>query len=509
MQDKNIKNIVILGGGISGWMTALSLSKETDLDVTLLENPKIGPLGVGNGTIVGMRPYLDSLFDEPVNEWLPKVNGTFKSGIKFENFYSSDEEYYTYTFEPAVVDDSLKLYLNLESETESYGEMFYPSSTFMLKNKLLIDVPPTKGFDTKKFEQSHLTYHLDNNLFIEYLKENAIKHGTRYVEGELLDVNRKPFGDIKSLVIDSADIGPGPLTGDFFVDCTGFNSRLLEEELEVKYKSFSKELINNKTIVTTVNYKDKKKDLHPYTKCKALKNGWVWHIPLYDSLSLGYVYSDKFVTDEEAEKEFKNYIEKEFSTLRKFRNVSFKTGYYEEHIKHNVMAVGLSGGFVEPLESTGIFLSAMATEYLKLYLQKKTYRNTEKQIINDRMSLMYEEVKDFLMCHYTLSSRNDSDYWKYVRNLDLSDNVIKILELIYYNSDLRDNDVKTRIFPKYGWMCIAMGMNLFRDKQHRLYPNRKISERIYNNFMSIKTQVKQDLKKAYNHLEYLNEFFYK
>ncbi len=173
------------------------------------------------------------------------------------------------------------------------------------------------------------------------------------------------------------------------------------------------------------------------------------------------------------------------------------------------MAVGLSGGFVEPLESTGIFLSAMATEYLKLYLQKKTYRNTEKQIINDRMSLMYEEVKDFLMCHYTLSSRNDSDYWKYVRNLDLSDNVIKILELIYYNSDLRDNDVKTRIFPKYGWMCIAMGMNLFRDKQHRLYPNRKISERIYNNFMSIKTQVKQDLKKAYNHLEYLNEFFYK
>ena len=505
--NKNIKDIVIVGGGISGWMTALSLSKETDLDVTLLENPSIGPLGVGNGTIVGIRDYINDLLDMPINEWLPKVNGTFKSGIKFEDFYKKDD-YFTYTFEAAVLEDSLRLWHNNFKNKNDYGNYFYPSSKFMLDNKLLIDVPPTKGYADEKIKQSHLTYHLDNNLFIKLLKEKAIEHGTRYVEGEILDVNKEAFGNITSIVIDNPDIGPGPLTGDFFVDCTGFNSRLLNDELDVKYKSFERELINNKTITTTVNYNDKKKDLHPYTKCKALKNGWVWHIPLYDSLSLGYVYSDKFTTDKEAEEEFKNYIKKEFNTLRKFRSVSFKTGYYTEHIKNNVMAVGLSGGFVEPLESTGIFLSCIATEYLKTYLQTKTFRLSDRKIINQRMNSLYEEVKDFLMCHYTLSSRKDTEYWRYVTNFELSDEVLKILELVQHNLKLDATDIDDRrIFPKYGWMSIAIGMNVFLNENNKLYSTKSDNVK-YEQLLLLNEQIDKDMTTAYNHLEYLDKYFY-
>ena len=414
-----IKNIVILGGGTAGFGTAAMLSEvakdnKIDLNITVVHNEDIGIIGVGESTIFGINQYLRALKLKD-GDWMRECNATHKTSIRFQDFYKKDR-YFHYPFGGIHLEEKLANRWNFLHK--NYPDIFTPEVASIYFQPISALNEFSKISTEDGYLDNHGAYHFDSHLFGKFLRRYSEERGVKVINDNYIDCTYDKKGNVESIVCDN-----DRYSADLFIDCSGFKS-LLMEAIGGEYLSFDKTLLNNKVIRTRLPYTNKEEQLKTYTNCTALKNGWVWEIPTWDTLSVGYVHTNKFATPEEIESEFFKHIGKEVET----DIIHFKTGRYKDGWIKNVVSVGLSYGFVEPLESNGIasIINNIFKLVEQLFVRELNVTSISRDCYNMGVGCDLDDYKGFVESHYTLSLRDDSEYWEYIND-----------DIDWYNRDPR------------------------------------------------------------------------
>jgi tryptophan halogenase len=467
-----INKIVIVGGGSSGWMSAATMiNKFPDKEIVLIESPDFPIIGVGESTLGSITGWMNWLgIDE--KDFMSYTDATYKMSIAFTDFYNTNNETFHYPFGYQYSTKSVfgendwfvRKAFDPSLPVSDYAESLYPALTLAKQNK----INKNESMELENFVfKRDVAYHFDAIKFGQWLKNNyCLPKGVKLISDTVIDINVNDNG-IESLILSNGNI----IESDLFIDCTGFKSLLLGETLKEKFIDYSEQLPNNRAWVARVPYTDKEKEMRPYTQCTAIENGWVWTIPVWERLGTGYVYSDKYISKEQALEDFKKFLrsdkmpvhvpDRDLDSLT-FRDVSFKTGIYERIWVKNVVAIGLSAGFVEPLESNGLFSVHEFLFRLSLAIENNFMSQQIRDSYNFNIRKLFSALAEFISLHFSLSSRTDTEYWKDVNN--------KKYPNIDFDGYLRDNEYvalsnsffDTRRY-KYnsGISCIGTGMHRF------------------------------------------------
>ena len=421
-----VESIVIVGGGSSGWMTAAMLSKTfPHMQIGLIEDEQ-GPIGVGESTLGHFNRFLRRMeLDD--KDWMPHCNATYKTSIAFKNFRHGEGERFQYPFgEFDLFDykDQLQRYFELGCK---YGVDKYPPDEFAnFANNQTYLADQCKiadgGIPNCTYSMDRDTaYHFDAGLFGNYLRDHhCIPNGVLHLKGKIEKVMKNPDGSIDALVTTQ----DGLIKADLYIDCTGFKSLLLEQHMGSEFISFKDKLFNDTALATQIPYSDRENQMETYTDCVAMNAGWVWNIPLWHRVGTGYVYSSDYINECEAEIEFRKYLSErytpEIAKDAKLRKIDIKHGKRNKAWIKNVVGIGLSYAFLEPLESTGLMTTHENILLLCDTLEKRQgfYARMDVDAFNYGCDNMIEAMKCFVAIHYALSQRDDNQYWKDCTNID-------------------------------------------------------------------------------------------
>jgi flavin-dependent dehydrogenase len=424
----HIKTVTIVGGGSSGWMAAAALAKLCpQLDITLIESDSVKTIGVGESTLGHINKFLHllGLKDE---DWMAQCNATYKNSIRFTNFREGKGEVFEYPFSPGLDLTDKPQGLNSWSDLaamypdeygpETFAEFFCTGNTMLAKyNKETRD---EKGVLRNYNFKYDTAYHLDAALFGQFLKEKiAIPNGVKHIKGDVHSYKKNHRGDIAEIFTESGQV----LQSDLWIDCTGFKSILLEHWMGSQFISFEKSLANDSAIACRIPYIDREKEMHNVTDCHALDNGWVWNIPLWNRIGTGYVFSSRFTTVEDAEKEFRQHLaksDKKRAEEAEIFPIKISHGKRRRAWVGNVVGVGLSYGFVEPLESTGLLTTHENIIKLVETLNRRNGFVSRIEVDGFNMSVDREVTgfRDFIAMHYAFSQRTDTPYWRWCTEIN-------------------------------------------------------------------------------------------
>jgi len=404
-----IKSVLIVGGGTSGWMAACMFAKQhPNIKVSLVESENIDTVGVGESTIILFNAFLAAMGMED-KDWMPACHATYKNNIRFNDFKEKGHSF-DYPFGGDRGSDTVSAWSQLRAHynmsPDTYAEFCGSHNIFLSRyNRNTLNQHKVLDYNF----QAETAYHFDAALFGQYLRDNiALPSGVNHYTNDVVDVKKDENGYVTSVVVKSGE----EYSADLYVDCTGFKSRLLGQEMESEFKSYKPWLSNDSAIATHIPYTNKEEQLTNSTDCTAIDNGWVWNIPLWNNIGTGYVYSSDFVDDETAKKEFYSHLGTEDVDLIK---IDIRHGCHKQGWVKNVVGVGLSYGFVEPLESTGLISTIIVLG--KISEQLHLYNNNINQFIIDSYNygcqVEMNTWKDFVSYHYKMSSRNDTPYWRY------------------------------------------------------------------------------------------------
>lgn len=505
----NSDKIIVVGGGSAGWMTASTLIKAfPKKDITVIESPKVPTVGVGESTIARVKHWTKFLeIDE--KQFLKECDGIIKLSIKFTDFYKKGEAFHYPFGIPSTEENQadtndwwFKKELWPETPNSDYADCMWPVMAMVNQNKLTEDDFHTFSFD------ADTAYHFDATKFGLWLRDNyCLPRGVKHIQEDITDIETDEDG-IKSL--------NGKHNADLYIDCTGFKSLLLGETLKEPFESLEDMLPNNSAWATRMPYTNREEELVPYTNCTAIENGWVWNIPLWDRIGTGYVYSDKFVDDETALKEFKRHLGRDDL---EFKNIKMKTGIHRRLFVKNVAAVGLSAGFIEPLESNGLFSVHEFVIELIRNLRRGTISQWDKDNYTASCKWIFNTFAEFVGSHYALSHRNETEYWKANNNKEWSPDIIDQTPKSYGYPYFAWNRNKEFVFPTNndGFHAIAAGMNWApTDITTLKYFNRWTYEQVYNGKIDAVAKLNQkkyqwieDAQSLPSVLEYLEENIYK
>lgn len=451
-----IKNIVIVGGGTAGWMAAAALSrllKGNDLAVTLIESEQIGTVGVGEATIPPFVEFND-LLDINEREMLSEVQGSFKLGIQFENWNKIGDSYihpfgaYGYPMggisfhhlwhKLAQSGDNRPIQVfNVETMAAYYGK-FARTEDY---SKDRGDLPPV-----------NYAYHLDAGKYAAFLRKYAERRGVVRQEGKVSDVQLDgETGNIASVRIEN---GP-EISGDLFIDCSGFRGLLIEQALETGYHDWSHWLPCNRAVALPCQREDGGPP-PPFTRATAHKAGWQWQVPLQRRNGNGHVYCSDFMEDQEAHDILVGNIAGKPQADPNF--LRFTTGHRKKFWNKNVVALGLAAGFMEPLESTSIHLINTGIDKLVSMLSLTGITQAQQDTYNRLTEREYARIRDFLILHYNATSRDDSEFWNYVRTMDVPDTLTQKVELFKASGQIfREED---ELFTETSWAAVMLGQGI-------------------------------------------------
>lgn len=450
-----VERVAIVGGGTSGWIVANHLGrvlKERGVSIDLLESPDIPPVGVGEGTVPEMRRTLQS-FGISETDFIRRCDVSFKQSIKFVNWMDrgvhGKDNYYHHLFENSYPEG-----VDLAPEWLAQGEGKF--ADFVSSQAAVCDAglaPKTIAHPEYQGELGY-AYHLNASKFSLLLAENAKeKFSVRHIMTNVLDVRLGEEGEISSLLTDSE----GLLEYDFYIDCTGFSSFLLAKALGVGFIDKGSELIIDTALVAQVPT-DGKQSLPSYTVATAHQQGWIWDIALPERRGTGFVYSSSHLDHAQAEDKFVRYLGRDDID---FRKIPMKVGYREQFWKKNCVAIGLSQGFVEPLEATALLVTEFAARFLaeRFPVSTKQFEMLSKRY-NDTLRYSWDRVVDFIKLHYFLSDRKDSDFWIDNRKPEtLSDSLRGQLELWRsFTPSSFDFLTKVEIFHADNFQYVLYGM---------------------------------------------------
>ena len=450
MKNQAVKNVVIVGGGTAGWMTAAALTKliGKNLHISLVESDQIGTIGVGEATIPTFFA-LHQLLQINEAEFLAEVHGTIKLGIAFENWKQLDHQYihaFGYTGQSCWAAGFQHFWL--KAKTLGISEEYSRYSP-----ELMAAVAGKFGL----LQQNGLNYayHIDATRYARYLRRLAEKSGARRIEGKIIQVKQTQDGDIASLHLDNGQT----VQGDFFIDCSGFAGLLIDKTLNTGFQEWSQWLPCDRAVA--VQTRSVSPPI-PYTRSIAQACGWQWRIPLQSRVGNGLVYSSDYLSDDQATSLLLTNIQGD--TLIEPRVIPFKTGQRHFHWKKNVVALGLAAGFLEPLESTSIHLIQRGIIRLMQMFPYGGINQPDQHEFNQQMSDEYEFIRDFIIMHYHITERTDTEFWRRNGAMSIPDSLQHRLSL--FQESGRVFQAEGDVFGENSWTQVMLGQGLTPASYH-------------------------------------------
>ncbi|WP_405223286.1 tryptophan halogenase family protein [Lentisalinibacter sediminis] len=408
------KKLLIVGGGSAGWMAAAYLEAalrdngRRDVEVALIESPDVPRIGVGEATIPNIKHILSVIGIDEI-DFLRQVSGTFKQAIKYVDWLHGAGEHYYHPFDGfrvQPIDRAARRWLMSDRSIP------FADTTSLQPVVCELGLAPKPLASQTGGPSLAYAYHMDALKFADLLTGIATARGVRHHIDHVTGVERADNGDIAAVHTRSGQ----RLEADLYIDCTGFASLLIEKELGVGWVDCSQWLLCNRAVTLNVPYEHHYSGhVRPYTTATALSSGWVWEIPLQHRKALGYVHSSDFISEDEAVRELKAFEGPHAQSLDT-RTVHFRVGHRAKVWARNCIAIGLAGNFIEPLESTGLYLSDLATVMLAEHFP---HEDADREILARRynriMANRFYEILDFINMHYCLTRRSDTPFWREIR----------------------------------------------------------------------------------------------
>ena len=449
-----IRSVVIVGGGSAGWMTAAALAKSfgRQLEVTLVESEEIGIIGVGESTVPHLRDF-NSLLQIHEADFIRQTKGTFKLGIQFNDWRRIGDSYVhgfgTIGRGLGLLDfhqywlKARKLGLAKDIGHYSINTLAAPQGRFL--------VPPPDAPPNSPLADIVYAYQFDAGLYARYLRTYAEGRGARRIEGKVVEVRQNgTSGFVESVRLESGVI----VAGDLFIDCSGFRALLIGGTLGSPFRDWTNWLPLDRAIAVPC---EKVEPPTPYTRVTAHEAGWQWRIPLQHRTGNGYVYSSRFITDDEAAAALLKRLDGK-PLADASRPIRFAAGKREKLWDKNVVAIGLAGGFLEPLESTAIFLAQSGIFRLVHLFPRLGFDPSLERTYNAQAQFEFERIRDFLILHYCATERDDSELWRYCRNMSIPDSLRDYIGLFADAGRFYRNG--TELFAATSWVQVMLGQGI-------------------------------------------------
>lgn len=454
------KHIVIVGGGTSGWMSANILAyafQHHPFDITLIESSEIPTIGVGEGSTPALKVFFDGL-GIAESEWMPACDATYKCGITFANWsVKKGFHRYFHPFASTLDGRTLGRFINnCQARLKGKPVPVLPNHFFLgalLAEKQLAPIP-SYNFP---FDVSY-GYHFDAGLLGKFLRDKALQRGVRHVMGTVSQVIQGERGDINAVVTDDGQ----KYSADLYVDCSGFRSLLSQSTLKTPYVSYANALFNDSAVAMPSEQGER---IASETVSTAMSFGWAWKIPLRSRIGNGYVYSSKYCTADQAEFELRQHLGLLDSDVSA-RHLKMKVGRVEKSWHKNVLAVGLSQGFIEPLEATALLLIQQTVSLFAHYYIQGGFSDQHFDVFNQSINEQFDRTKDYIFTHYQTNSRTDTAYW--IDSRENKEVMSESLRRLYHcwgtggdlENEIRQQKIE-RFYPVSSWYCILSGMGIY------------------------------------------------
>lgn len=482
-------NVVVVGGGTAGWLTALYIRKVfPQIDVTVIASSEIGILGAGEGTTADFPEFLKFL-DVPISGVIKHARGTIKIGNMFNN-WNGDGESYFHPFLDTHYIDNIDAYCDQIHKSHSLNDVQF-SSIVANQKKVLY-----KKHTLEKICSDGL--HFDAGLLAKYLEKISLDRGVKLIDAKMIGVSADCDGFITAIKLEEMD----QLSTDFVFDCTGFKRLIIGNFFNGKWQSYKESLPVNRAMPFFIS--NEGEELPPYSQSTSMKHGWMWKNPVQGRYGCGYVFDSNFATDEEIKAEAEEYLGQEITVPKMF---NFNAGCFEDIWINNCVAIGLSGGFIEPLEATSIWVATQSLRTLKV--KEDGFFKRDKRAVSEFNSIirnMNAEIVSFIYFHY-LSKRNDSEFWRDFRKNNKSPYIMQLVEDICSRTlvtqrdldyiigvlDHTDDQNYIRTFEIANWYTVGAGLKFFKS-------NFKVNDFNKQQYTASLTTSSQDL---ISHMEYL------
>ena len=496
MKEDRIRHIAIIGGGTAGWMTAAALAKVLGpdyADITLVESDAIGTVGVGEATIPQINIF-NRMLGINEDDFVRRTKGSFKLGIQFVDWAHKGHSY----FHPfgnfgvnmeGVSFHAFWLRLHQMGLSNDIGD-------YSLQAKASVDGKFMRPINAGNSPLSDIAYafHFDAGLYALYLREHAEKRGVTRREGKVVDVKQRSLdGFVKAVVMEDGT----RIEADLFIDCSGFQGLLIEKTLKAGYTDWSQWLPCNRAVAVPCAGGE---DLPPFTRSTAREAGWQWRIPLQHRVGNGYVYCSDYISDDEATATLLANLGGE--PLADPRFIKFTTGHRNKYWDKNVVAIGLSSGFMEPLESTSIWMIQSGISRLLANFPDKNFVPVDAARYNRILKTESEEIRDFLVLHYKATTRDDSPFWDYCRTMAVPDRLAEKIA-IFENSGrtFRENE---ELFNDTSWFAVMAGQGM-RPRTYDPVANLMSLDETKARLAEIKNAVANSADYMPRHRDFINE----
>ena len=489
MSDAKIRNVVVVGGGTAGWTAAASIARliGANLNVVLVESDAIGTVGVGEATIPPFRT-LHRLLKIDEADFLSRVQGTFKLAICFENWRAIGHDYihaFGTTGQGCWAAGFQHFWLKARQLgiAEDYAR-YSPELMAARANR----------FGLLQEDGLSYAYHIDATAYAGYLRQLAEQDGVTRVEGRIVEVRQTAAGDVSEVVLDSGQA----VMGDLFIDCSGFASLLLERALGTEFEDWTHWLPCDRAIAVQTTSAG---ELTPYTRAVARESGWQWRIPLQTRVGNGLVYCSGFMSDDEARDTLLANVKGDVITEP--RVLRFRTGQRVKHWNRNCIGLGLAAGFLEPLESTSIHLIQRGVIRLLQMFPHGGIVESDRKEFNRQMDTEFRYIRDFIIMHYHVTERTDSEFWRRCRGMDIPDSLQHRLEL--FRDTGRVFETEADIFRENSWNQVMLGQGIEPRSYHPIVD--MMAEGELRQFMQIQRQkVDSVLGRLPTHREFVNRY---
>ena len=485
-----VKRVVIAGGGTAGWIAAAALSQQLGrlLDITLVESEEIGTIGVGESTVPPIRVFHQLLgIDE--QEFMRSVAATFKLGIWFEDWGQIGDRY-IHPFgrhgKPTWLCEFHHFWLHglrngLNSELGEYCVEWLAAKQ--------------GRFGTSAQSDINYAFHLDAALYAKFLRGFAERRGAKRVEGKIKSVQQNAMtGFIEALHLHSGEV----IEGDLFIDCTGFRGLLIEQTLHTGFEDWLHWLPCDSAVAVQTEATSAP---NPYTVAIAQEAGWRWRIPLQHRVGNGLVYCSQYLSDDDAKQKLLQAVSG--NALRPPLQLKFRPGRRLKTWNKNCVSLGLASGFVEPLESTAIHMVITAVTRL---MQLFPFNGVQQAFVdqyNDEARAEIEKVRDFIVLHYHTTDRDDTEFWRYCKNMDIPESLARRIELFEEGGHAFQADGE--LFRVDSWVQVLLGQGVVPKHYHpsaRMLPDNELRQVL----TGLKAQVSQTVAKLPKHLDFINSY---
>jgi len=490
VDQPKVKRIVVAGGGTAGWIAAFALVKELGslLEITLVESDEIGTVGVGESTIPTCRTFHQYMaIDE--RDFMRATNSTFKLGISFENWAAKGDRY-IHSFgtlgRGTWMADFHHYWLEARRQgwAAGIGEYCFEHQA-----------AASEKFATSEQATINYAYHLDATSYGQYLRGLAEQRGVQRVEGKIKEVRQNgESGDIEALLLDSGQT----VEGDLFIDCTGFRGLLIEQTLKAGFEDWGEWLPTDSALPVQTEFVGPPK---PYTRAVAHKAGWRWQIPLQHRVGNGLVFASAFMDEDEARSLLASELEGE--PLFEPRLIRFKAGRRRKSWVNNCIAIGLSSGFIEPLESTSIHLIMIAVTRLLQAFPFGGATPAARDRFNQQADREIIGIRDFIILHYHATERDDSDFWRHCRNMAIPDTLRERIELFREHAHAYQDSHD--LFRVDSWVQVMLGQRQYPSSYNhvtRLMPERQLREAL----SSLQANIVRAVEGMPSHCEFLRRY---